>query len=183
MQTAPHTGVIEKSMFAPRGVQTPYKTHLFLFCVEGEGDGAVERRLDRPAAMAAQADACSLRGELQFALTNLTDEYPFLYVFGLDENGRRLWYFPAPDEGQSLAVPTGVRETLLGESIVLCVNHRPGRARVVAVFSTAPLTDEDISPAVRALRVDAEALRPPIDGPGLLVEAFPICIGSKGDKP
>jgi hypothetical protein len=182
-QTAPSSGVIEQSLFAPRGGRAPYETHLFLFCVEGEGGDAVVRRLDRPAAMAARADTCAIEGELQFALTNLTDEYPFLYVLGLDENGRRLWYFPTPDEGQSLAVPTGIREALLGESIILRINHRPGGARIFAVFSEAPLTEEDISPSLEALRRGSSMLGLPIDKPGVLVESFPIRIGSGGDAP
>jgi hypothetical protein len=181
--TAPDTGVIEKSMFAPRGVQAPYETHLFLFCVEGEGENAVVRRLDRPAAMSSQADTCAMAGELQFALTNLTDNYPFLYVFGLDKKGRRLWYLPTPRKKRSLAIPTGIREALLGESIILHVNHRPGRARVFAVFSKTPLSENDITPALETLRTDPMFLRLRIDKSDVLVESFAIRIGSGGDAP
>ena len=172
--SSPVTGAIPKSMFAPRGGGEPYETHLFLFCVEDAGEKRVVRRLDRPSAMAEGMDSCAPRGELRFALTNLSTAYPYLYVFGIDEHQRRLWYFPKPKQGKSLAISTGIHEALLSDSILLRVNHRPGRARVFAIFSMTPVTDEDVDRSMKAIYPRPEALNLPLERSDIYVESFPI---------
>ncbi len=175
-------GDIPAELFAPRGSAAPYETHLFVFCVDDRDADVAAHRLDRPGGDAA-ADQCPLQAELQFAFTNLGETYSYLYVFGVDDTGRRLWYFPKPVQGESLALQTEVSEVLLGDSIILDVNHRAGSVRVAAVFSSEPLRDDEIADAATALRDPAAVPGELLDGTGRYVESFVMKIIDEGDAP
>ena len=62
---------IPKSLFAPRGVSAPYKSHVFLFCVSDESEKVTFHRLDRPPMMADGMDSCRINNEFQFARNQL----------------------------------------------------------------------------------------------------------------
>jgi hypothetical protein len=83
---------------------------------------------------------CKLGDELQLTVTRTGPAYPYLIVLGLDDEGRKLWYFPVPPSGRSGSAPRDVVDEPLGEAIRLAVNHRPGETRILAVFSSSPLS-------------------------------------------
>ncbi|RJO70462.1 MAG: hypothetical protein C4523_05450 [Myxococcales bacterium] len=163
---------IPKSLFAPRGSEEPYETHLFLFCIEGKGRAAKVTRLDRPPFLTEAPEKCSINSEFQLALTNLTTKKKYIYVVGMDDAGRRLWYFPEPGEGESRPAPTGVAEKLFGESIRLSVNHRLGLMRMFVVFSEHPVTEDEISRALDAARARQDVLSLPLERNDVYQQGF-----------
>jgi hypothetical protein len=95
-------------------------------------------------ASADAAGVCALGDALQLTYAIADDApYRYLFVFGLDEARTPLWYFPSPDERTSLAV-AGRGEHVLPDSIALAVNHRPGRVTIYGIFSSAPVSIEDV---------------------------------------
>jgi hypothetical protein len=153
----------------PRGSLAPLRPHLAAvraFCVRR---GSVVPPPPRSASTDPDA-RCRLDDELQLMITH-TARYPQLLVIGdLEEaSGERrlLWYYPVPPTGESTAAPQGLAAPHpLGRAIRLAVNHRPGRLRIVAVFSRAPLRAETIFAYLRALpdRGSAEELLARIAG-------------------
>jgi len=142
---------IPAHLFAPRGGEAPYLDHLFLFCFTAGAQGGSVARIDRPAELQ-DLGSCPLDGELQFALTKLSDDKRYLYVAGLDEAGRRLWYYPEPGQGGSSALPSRAVKQVFGDSILLQVNHQPGRIRIFALFSAQPVTDAEVEEALEEAR-------------------------------
>lgn len=107
------------------------------FCIDRRGKIVPP---DRPEGSTRAPDAsCKLGDELQLTVTHSGSAYPYLIVIGLDDEGRRLWYFPVPPTGRSGRAPRDVVDEPLGEAIRLRVNHRPGDVRILAVFSRSPL--------------------------------------------
>jgi hypothetical protein len=106
---------------------------------------------------------CRIDEELQLMITH-TAGYPHLLVLGqLDgEPGalapRELWYYPVPPTGLSGAAPSG-RDQALGQSLRLAVNHRPGRVRVVALFSRDPVRAEALFAWLRSVPPEGSVVR------------------------
>lgn len=107
---------------------------------------------------------CRIDEELQLMITH-TAGYPHLLVLGqLAETGappgaaRELWYHPVPPTGHSGAAPSG-RDQPLGQSVRLVVNHRPGRLRIVALFSRTPLRAETLFAWLRSLPPEGSGAR------------------------
>src|SRR5262249_28633820 len=61
------------------------------------------------------------------------------------------WYAPRPPETASVAAPAGV-DVPLGAAIRLGVNHDPGKVRIYALFSDAPLAASEVEAAAERLR-------------------------------
>lgn len=86
--------------------------------------------------------ACSVTDTLQLSYA-MAEASPHRYVFlvGVDASRAVMWYFPTPDEGQSLAVAsTHGAERVLPDSIALAVNHQPGPLKIYGIFTRTPLT-------------------------------------------
>lgn len=134
-------------------------TDLRIYCIR---DGVPKKQQGRLGARSPDA-RCLPDDQLQLMLTHTAD-YPYLLVIGHHQGAsgehRRLWYFPVPPTGRSGLAPTGVEYGTLGQAINLGVNHRPGRTRVVAVFSRAPLDADQVYGWLKTLRQtdSAEAL-------------------------
>lgn len=97
---------------------------------------------------------CLSSDHLQLMLTHRAD-YPYLLVFGQHTSpGRKeaiTWYYPAPPTGESGPAPRRVDNAPLGQGIRLEVNHRPGRVRLLAVFSQEPLSAEVLFTWIKGL--------------------------------
>jgi len=90
--------------------------------------------------------ACKLGDILTFSYTNVKSDgsagYSYLFLFGVDEQGHPLWYYPNPQEQESIAIDTdaqAINRPLPG-GIKLAVNHKAGRIRVYGLFSDSPLS-------------------------------------------
>jgi hypothetical protein len=96
----------------------------------------------------AQPTRCALSDTLQLSYTmrNAATER-YLFLVGVDEQHRALWYFPTPAEQASINVgATGGNERVLPDSVALSVNHRAGKLSIYGIFTPTPITVE----AVRA---------------------------------
>jgi hypothetical protein len=139
--------------FQPRGrsaVPATGRVGLRAFCVR---DGEI---ISPPAARAGGAPdaACRLEDELQLTLTH-TQGFPYLLVIGVLDDTRgelhHTWYHPVPPTGAAGPAPQDVVAEPLGESVRLSVNHRPGRLRLVALFSQEPFTAGQVLPWLETL--------------------------------
>ena len=151
--------VLDSDGLTPKGSSEENLFHLFLFCIEKNEGKTVTTRLDNANDDEQLLPSCSMNGELQFAITNQEEEIDYLYVAGLDEQGRRLWYFPKPGEGRSLRIEHDVKNLAFGESMTVGVNHHPGIVHFFAVFSETPIDDEEMDEALRTWN-DSEPLLP-----------------------
>ena len=142
----------EDDPFQPRGGGSREDSRLQLraFCLR---QGAVVRTYSsgHPGAPAAR---CLGSDHLQLMLTHKAG-YPYLLVFGQHTSpGRKealTWYYPAPPTGESGPAPRQVDNAPLGQGIRLNVNHRPGRVRLLAVFSREPLSAEVLFTWIKGL--------------------------------
>ena len=103
---------------------------------------------------------CLLGDRLQMMITHTAD-YRHLLVIGhlrtADGQDKQLWYYPVPPTGRSGAAPARTEYAPLGQAIDLAVNHAPGQARVLAVFSHTPLDAEKLYRWLRDLPGTADA--------------------------
>ncbi|WAS95825.1 hypothetical protein [Nannocystis punicea] len=98
-------------------------------------------------AFAAAAD-CGGGDELAFAFRG--EPGTWLSLFGVDGEGRVLYYAPTPDDE---AVPVERRRwTPAPFRVALAVNHRPGPVRLYALTSARPPTLDEIDRLAAALR-------------------------------
>lgn len=138
-----------------------------VFCVtrSDEGEPRFTGRRDAPFGML----TCPRDGQLKLAYTHADEAPAHLAVFGLGQGDEILWYGPSPARPEALPVRAG-RDTLtpVGESVELSVNHQVGPVQVIAVFTEAPLTLDDlrawIGPHREALRRGDPRVEPPAKG-------------------
>jgi hypothetical protein len=142
------------------GVFRPGLLGLEVFCMRDRRLVAPPPRVD-----ATTPDArCHIDDELQLMITRTAD-HPHLLVLGLlDDPGaasvgpRPLWYYPVPPTGESGLAPRGENQPL-GQAVRLAVNHRPGRLRIVALFSRSPLRAETLLSWLRTLPPEESGAR------------------------
>ena len=84
-----------------------------------------------------------LSDTLAFTYTNLVPETHYLLLFGLQDDGGVLWYYPDYGDAWSVAIQSGV-DIPLDTGVHLEQNHHPGRLRITAVFSDDPLAVSDV---------------------------------------
>ena len=121
---------------------------LRVFCIakEDQGKAAVtELREDAP-----KTPSCSLQATLRFAYSNRS-ALKHLFVVGVDERGKVLWYSPAPPQTHSLAATVGV-DRPLPRAVALDVNHRAGALRIFALFSKEALDAKAVATAAAKLK-------------------------------
>jgi hypothetical protein len=118
------------------------------FCVDGGGERVDGDERVRAVVTADDATpvSCSLHDTLQLSYATRGAHAPgYVFIVGVDEKARPLWYFPTPDEPHSVAITaTSGSEKLLPDSIALDVNHRAGRVWIYGIFTSAPVTIETI---------------------------------------
>jgi hypothetical protein len=128
---------------ASTGDTAPFARLLLHASRKGERPGPLRLVADLPGAGEARL---SLGDYLQLATTGATAP-AFVTVVGLDETGGVHQYVPRPGATPVPVAAGGARG--LGPSIDLAAGHRPGRLRLFALFSAAPL-DETLVRAAAA---------------------------------
>ncbi len=128
--TAHHDGE-----FQTRGATTHERTAgLRAFCIGAEG----------------VTPRCERSTQLRLTVSN-AGKFQKVYVVGFDDAFNPKWYAPRPPEEQSVAAPDGVDQQI-GAAIKLGVNHDPGKVRIYALFSDAPVTTQEVEAAADRLR-------------------------------
>lgn len=72
-------------------------------------------------------------------------------IFGVQQDGRLRWYYPAEPAGGGIALREDVVDEPLGDGIRLSVRHGAGWLRVSALFSASPLDPGEVERAVTDL--------------------------------
>jgi hypothetical protein len=121
--------------FQVRGPATQERTAgLRAFCI---GDEGVTPR-------------CARTTQLRLTVSN-AGKFARVFVIGFDDEFNPKWYAPRPPEQQSVAAPDGVDQQI-GPAVKLGVNHDPGKVRIYALFSDAPVSAQEIEAAADRLR-------------------------------
>ena len=104
---------------------------------------------------------CLLSDRMQLMITH-TAGYKHLLVIGhlrtADGEDKMLWYYPAPPTGRSGAAPEDTEYATLGQAVDLAVNHQPGQARLLAVFSRSAVDAEQLYQWLRTVPNTASAV-------------------------
>jgi hypothetical protein len=93
---------------------------------------------------------CTQAAQLRLTVSN-GGHFQRVFVVGLDDTHELKWYAPRPPETASVAAPAGV-DVPLGAAVRLGVNHDPGKVRIYALFSDAPLAAGEVEAAAERLR-------------------------------
>lgn len=140
----------------PRGRAATFDADLRAYCLRQQGDTV---------SVVAVSDAvhgdlrCAVTDAVQFAYRLRSPATAFLAIVGTDEDGRLHPYQPRPPGDRAQAVFATDREQVLAGSVRLGVNHRPGKVRIVALFSASPLTLQQVEAAL-ARASDGEPSQP-----------------------
>ena len=81
-----------------------------------------------------------------------------LFLFGVDDALQPFWYYPLPDEGESIALPLNTALQTLPHETELRPRHHAGRLRVVALFSAQPIHLSEVEQILRLGREQGRAL-------------------------
>jgi hypothetical protein len=121
--------------FQTRGAATHERTAgVRAFCI---GDEGVTPR-------------CARTTQLRLTVSN-GGKFGRVFVVGFDDDFNPKWYAPRPPEGQSVTAPDGVDQQI-GAAVKLGVNHDPGKVRIYALFSDAPVSAQEVEAAADRLR-------------------------------
>lgn len=121
--------------FQTRGATTHERTAgLRAFCI---GDEGVTPR-------------CARTTQLRLTVSN-AGKFKSVFVVGFDDEFNPKWYAPRPPEGQSVSAPDGVDQQI-GAAVKLGINHDPGKVRIYALFSDAPVSTQEVESAADRLR-------------------------------
>jgi hypothetical protein len=93
---------------------------------------------------------CARTTQLRLTVSN-AGKFQHVFVVGFDDDFNTKWYAPRPPEQQSVAAPDGVDQQI-GAAVKLGINHDPGKVRVYALFSDAPVTTQEVQAAADRLR-------------------------------
>jgi hypothetical protein len=118
---------------------------------------------------------------LRFYYSNPNTMLSYLFLFGMDDRGEPLWYYPLPEEERSLRIQSGpaAQGVEMPFETEAWVRHRAGRLRVVALFSDRPLSIGEVRPVALALA----AGRAPLTGRIVShVLALRVVAGTKGQS-
>ena len=136
--------VLSASEFRPRGGETYADIALFVFCWDRESN-EIHRVIDHAYAETEIDSECHLTNSLQFAYSNHSAQYNYVYLLGWNEDGERTWYYPRPSEPWSKKIQTEVVRQVWEQSIFLEVNHRRGSYTIAALFSQEPLSTKEVN--------------------------------------
>lgn len=109
---------------------------------------------------ARQPEGVQLDHRLRFTYSN-TGTARYLFIFSVDDALQPFWYYPLPEEGQSISIEggPGVSQQVLPFETELKRRHKPGRLRVLGLFSEQPITLNKVAKALE----QARANRTPLD--------------------
>jgi len=93
---------------------------------------------------------CVRAAQLRLTVSN-GGKFQRVFLVGLDDEWAPKWYAPRPPEQTSVAAPDGV-DVPVGPAVRLGVNHDPGKVRIFALFSDAPVMAQEIEAAAARLR-------------------------------
>lgn len=93
---------------------------------------------------------CARTTQLRLTVSN-AGKFAHVFVVGFDDDFNPKWYAPRPPEQQSVAAPDGVDQQI-GAAVKLGINHDPGKVRIYAIFSDAPVTTPEVQAAADRLR-------------------------------
>jgi hypothetical protein len=93
---------------------------------------------------------CPNDGEIKIAYRNHAPELGYVVFFGVDAEGTYYWYGPTPAAKEPVQAERSDDLVPHGESIRLEVNHRPGRLRIHAVFTTEPIDFDSLNQRLEA---------------------------------
>ena len=114
------------------------------------------RRIDEPSTL-------SIHDMITFTYTRAVAGTGYLALFGLQEEGNMIWYYPDYGERESVRVKGARVDEPLKDGFDLFVHHREGPLLIVALFSEKPLLVADIEDAAHTMAaerpsVEAEAM-------------------------
>jgi hypothetical protein len=92
---------------------------------------------------------CSRAAQLKITVSN-GGRFARVFLVGVDDELNLKWYAPRPPELASVPAPAGVDQPI-GGAVRLGVNHDPGRVRIYALFSDAPVSAQEIEAAAETL--------------------------------
>ena len=93
---------------------------------------------------------CARTTQLRLTVSN-SGKFGRVFLVGFDDEFNPKWYAPRPPEQQSVAAPDGVDQQI-GAAVKLGINHDPGKVRVYALFSDAPVSTQEVQAAADRLR-------------------------------
>lgn len=109
-------------------------------------------------------DGDVLAGGTQLAFAYTLSEPQHLLLFGMDDAGTLTRYFPDGSIAQSSALPAGAKRQL---PVGIELDARPGRERLIALFSTEPLDQDAARGALestwRQMRARGKSIREPFE--------------------
>lgn len=125
---------VDSGFQARGGAQHERTAGLRVFCIAGDG----------------VTPHCAREDQLKLTVSN-AGKFQRVFLVGLDDEWSPKWYAPRPPEIESVPAPDGV-DVPVGPAIRLGVNHDPGKVRVYAIFSDAPVTSQEIEAAAERMR-------------------------------
>ncbi|MCP4679016.1 MAG: DUF4384 domain-containing protein [Deltaproteobacteria bacterium] len=114
----------------------------------------------------------SLDSIITFSYTCIVPGQGYLAIFGIQESGNILWYYPDYDGTESIEISDNKVDEPLGDGFRLSVNHKPGRLRAFSIFSAEPIDVNAIETAVSEL----------LETPGAIEEVIPLKIKGYEDS-
>ena len=93
---------------------------------------------------------CARTTQLRLTVSN-AGKFKNVFVVGFDDEFNPKWYAPRPPEAQSVGAPDGVDQQI-GAAVKLGINHDPGKVRIYALFSDAPVSTQEVEAAADRLR-------------------------------
>lgn len=94
----------------------------------------------------------SIHDILTFTYTFAKPHRGYLALFGVQQTGDVLWYYPDYGGDASIPIEGDTIDEPLGDGIDLSVNHYPGWLRIVALFSETPIDVAAIEGSIEMLR-------------------------------
>lgn len=95
---------------------------------------------------------------MRISTTRVVDDYPYVFIFGMQEGREPVWYYPDPEHeaGRSQRVPLGTAVPLGAPEDAfeykLDERHVEGHLSVVAIFTTTPLGLDTVKNALDGRR-------------------------------
>lgn len=93
---------------------------------------------------------CARTTQLRLTVSN-SGKFQRVFLVGFDDEFNPKWYAPRPPEQQSVSAPDGIDQQI-GAAVKLGINHDPGKVRVYAIFSDAPISTQEVQAAADRLR-------------------------------
>lgn len=94
---------------------------------------------------------CKLHEEIKLAYTNPNPQLGFAHLAAIAEDRTINWYGPTPNQPKSLPVQKTSQPKPIGTARKLSINHKPGRYRIIGVFSERPISFQEFDKLVQSI--------------------------------